>query len=402
MVKFRGAGRAWRWYCYRLILLVFLLGVLGGCGAPDADQTSAPSFALVASLAVGTPVYDIAWSADSTLLAVKSGRTVQVWDVNTNTPKLTYRGHDHEVSSAVFSPDSTFIMSIDAQGGIARWSPLTGNELWQGSTETGIKLEQAPGSLPLWYDIQLGADQSVVMTTNGRNVAIWDSVTGHLRKLLPEGWARLHPTDGTMMLLLSPDGVTTDNEQLALWDIRFDQPHQLITHGDIGSLRFSDTGDFVIFEDYTSATLTMWNVATAQVHWSLDRSSVHLIDFSSKDMYVAASNDLHNAVSIWTVKEGALVSELELGRGRTPLNAMEFSPDGEFLLTARGNGQDIFYNPKPDATLPIDVWRVHDGSRIQALSDHTDAVNVLAFSPDGTTLASGSSDGTIKLWRYQP
>ena len=33
-----------------------------------------------------------------------------------------------------------------------------------------------------------------------------------------------------------------------------------------------------------------------------------------------------------------------------------------------------------------------------ALKGHTDSVNAVAFSPDRTTLASGSSDGTVKLW----
>jgi len=32
------------------------------------------------------------------------------------------------------------------------------------------------------------------------------------------------------------------------------------------------------------------------------------------------------------------------------------------------------------------------------LEGHTAGVNSVAFSPDGTTLASGSGDGTIKLW----
>src|SRR6266700_6115493 len=46
----------------------------------------------------------------------------------------------------------------------------------------------------------------------------------------------------------------------------------------------------------------------------------------------------------------------------------------------------------------VRVWR-EEGRRLHlAWQAHTDTVRALAFSPDGRTLATGSWDGTIKLW----
>ena len=36
------------------------------------------------------------------------------------------------------------------------------------------------------------------------------------------------------------------------------------------------------------------------------------------------------------------------------------------------------------------------------LAEHTDWVNSVAFSPDGSTLANGSADGTVLLWDLAP
>jgi WD40 repeat protein len=61
------------------------------------------------------------------------------------------------------------------------------------------------------------------------------------------------------------------------------------------------------------------------------------------------------------------------------VNSVAFSPDGTLLAS----GSD-------DKT--IKLWRVSDGSLVRTLTGHTYWVNSVAFSPDGTLLASGSSD----------
>ena len=65
---------------------------------------------------------------------------------------------------------------------------------------------------------------------------------------------------------------------------------------------------------------------------------------------------------------------------------MAFSADGKTL----GSGSS-------DATAKL--WTVSTGREVSTLKGQADEVLVLAFSADGNTLVSGSADGMVRLWR---
>ena len=89
-------------------------------------------------------------------------------------------------------------------------------------------------------------------------------------------------------------------------------------------------------------------------------------------------------VSVWDTRKGALSFELKKAKGA--VNAIAFSRDGTLMAT----GGD-------DRTATI--WEVASGKARRVLKGHDLAITSLAFSPDGTMLAVGSGNASVVLWQ---
>jgi len=46
----------------------------------------------------------------------------------------------------------------------------------------------------------------------------------------------------------------------------------------------------------------------------------------------------------------------------------------------------------------VRLWSVQTGAVLKVMEGHHDRVNSVAYSPDGSLIASGSADRTVKMW----
>jgi WD40 repeat protein/tRNA A-37 threonylcarbamoyl transferase component Bud32 len=72
-------------------------------------------------------------------------------------------------------------------------------------------------------------------------------------------------------------------------------------------------------------------------------------------------------------------------RDKSEVSSVAFSPDGERLASAGGDGT-------------VTIWNSRTGEVVQTLNAHTDFVYSVAFHPDGRHLASAGADRKVKVW----
>jgi WD40 repeat protein len=97
-------------------------------------------------------------------------------------------------------------------------------------------------------------------------------------------------------------------------------------------------------------------------------------------MLVSGSFDYQSV--FWNAKTGTPTCTHETC---SRILSANFSPDGETLAVGSSDNT-------------IDLFNVSPNGYIQCLRGHTSWVRAVAFSPDGKTLASGSDDCSVRMW----
>ncbi|WP_218080533.1 serine/threonine-protein kinase [Anthocerotibacter panamensis] len=174
---------------------------------------------------------------------------------------------------------------------------------------------------------------------------------------------------------------------LALW-LRPRVSQTLVSQGPVTSLAFDRTGS--LLASAGPRGFAVWDLHTYEQIGALgtDGSNQQLVMFSpdGASLYTAGGS---GQVTLWDIHDRRIYHALSrLGEG---VAALAFSPDGIFLALGaqvRGTSRQI-----------IKLIALNDGSCYWTFRGHPGVVNTLHFSADGQALASGGSDGSLRLWQ---
>jgi len=389
-------------------------------------------------------------SADDGLMAV--------WDVPSGKQLATLSGHLGRVWAVVFSEDSQRILSGGADKTVRVWDvssvhhelySLTGhggavlsvaydrqrNHIFSGSEDGTVRIWDAARAVSL-YTLGHGApvsslaaspDGTTLVTSTEKTIRLWDVASGRLLATLHGDWpAEIHSislsfsANGSQVLAMSSAG------EMKVWDANtyggtilkrtggarlaigpdgkvltaasMDQLMRLLDPASrqrsgilpgeqtqVLSLASGGGGNRIV-AGLSDHTLRVWDFKPSRPVASINLSAPASVVALSPDGRRAASGVGNGGLQIWDVATGQFVRQFQLSSGSGPVRSIAFSPDDKHVAAgAQSTGQ-------------IEIWDIASGQQLATLTGHGAGVEALQFTPDGTRVASGSIDQTVRIW----
>lgn len=323
------------------------------------------------------------WSHDSRLIATgNENGTAQVWEARTGKLLWTTQIADQFVTGVGFSGDSKYLAAIASPQAedhkIVLLEAATGRLVKEvGTTKRRFRTYYHDAKLSFSSD-----NKQLIVGDTGGIVTRWDLAAGSLLSTtsldfcaMPNSFA--YSED--MSLAVARCGATTyvsdtmngstvkqtstNNESSS--SVVLSRDNKLMGIGETGSAKFLDlgTGAEIVLDHYLPITcgcdLSKDNAILAFQDY-LNSETVKLIDLRTKQT----------------------IARLESHPGK--IKTLTFNADGK--MVASGSKDRI-----------VRVWDSNTGSLLQALAGHADAIDVVAFTPDGKLLVS-SADKVLKVW----
>jgi RNA polymerase sigma factor (sigma-70 family) len=347
-------------------------------------------------------VYLTRFSPDGKTLAEVGRGELHLWEIATRKEIVAHHfpGHPFEVAHLVFAPDGKTLVSASQPRGsdqVCHWDAVTGKLLHQFS----------PGGPALIYASGFAADgQPVALGCEQGTIRLWDVTSGKERFGLgpmAEGeyvHAAISP-NGKWLVVQRVDPHSPSrgaHRMIRVWDTATGK--ELWKFGDertaeYQTLAFTPDGKTLAGFSVFGLDIQRWDVTTGRELAGLSAApeffggcaednfrGLRGLAFSTDGNLAASYNEADGTMRVWETATRKKLFTLPLdGQAVT---ALSISPDRRVLAIAQGRA--------------IRLLELATGTERHRFTGHQRAIESLAFSLDGKTLASGSEDTTILVW----
>jgi len=379
------------------------------------------------------PLYTVAFSPDGKVLAAAgAGREVKLWDVSNPARPVPLgaplTGPRNTIYSVVFSPDGQTLAAASADDTV---------RLWNVTDPARARPLGRPLTGPTGYveTVAFSADGGLLAAGSGNSVAgahddtvwVWN-VADPARPRLLRGMPLTGPASLVSGVAFSPSGgllaASSQDDKVWLWKISAAGRAALdgtLTNSTnwVNTVAFSPSGGYLA-AGTSEARVLVWNTATrALIATMALPQPVTTVAWDGAGRVAAADAD--GTASIWTLPSPVLLAgnasasvayspdgttmavggtslELWSAASRTliashPLpraayvNGIAFAPSGDYLAVAYGNGTAQLLDARTLAPVSKPFTATSTGT-----------VESVAYSPDGSTIATSADDGSVRLW----